>query len=106
MFDDDMITKKIEIKISCGYAVYLKIIRHKSYFTDSRYTSQQTLIADDIAKLLKMSKKELLDIVKQNFHGYSHNNQRYPCFTFKDYKYAKEAKDWFESLFLMVKLGE
>lgn len=107
IFNDDYITRKIEVNIAYGgKASYISVIRYKSAYVDSRYLLEQIVTPDNIAKLLCISKDELLNIMKNNFHGYLHYSQVYPRFTFKNLEDTVQAKEWIESIFLIDKLGD
>lgn len=101
-----MLTKHIEVNIEYKRVAYINIIRYKHMFIESRYEKQQILGVSDIARICNISECDVINIVKNNFHGYLHYTQVYPRFVFKELRYAIEAKEWLESIFVMLKLEE
>lgn len=97
-------TKYLEVKITYGPngKIFLKVVRCYNYIGvfGTAFEQHEALTISQLANVLKLSDRDLIDMLSQ-FHGTTYNSKKYPAITFKKLEYAKEAKEWLESLLTM-----
>lgn len=104
MLEDNKKTIKFEIQIKYGpfNKVILKVIRYYMYdwSTIEELMGQEILTIGQLAKAIKLSDKNLIDMLAE-FHGTTYNSKQYPAISFRKMADAQEAKEWLESLLMM-----